>query len=437
MKSVKQIWFLSLLIKIVAATLLPLSHDEAYYWVWSNNLQLSYYDHPAMVSWIFWLGHFLEPLGNAVRLPAVLLGHVTLLFWLSLLQKYCDLERAKAWLLIALACPLIGFGSLIVTPDLPLLFFWSAAIFYFLRFLEDQKTINCCLLGASLGLGFCSKYHIVLFVPIALAYLQFEKKWALIGFKKLIAVILVGLVFSMPVLLWNYSTDFASFRFQLAHGLERPNYKLEWTLGYAVGQIMLLFPLIFWKALKARLSGSSRFLIYAGWGPLLFFFVTSFRALVEANWPIAAYPAIFFLAVTLVDFNTIARRTYIGWVALYLLIGGILLIPNLEITERLKEPTQFRSLVPLLSEYQPLYASTYQMASSLWYATKKPVYKLQFMNRHDFYDTLSLSRPDVDIFYVVKFTEDYLPEWVYKGPWMVKEIKKIDSQFVLVEVKRI
>lgn len=437
MKALKQIWWLTLLIKMILATLLPLSHDEAYYWVWSNNTQLSYFDHPAMVSWLFWLGHFLEPLGNAVRVPAVIMGHLSLLFWFSIIQKYYDLERLKSWLWIALACPLIGFGSLIVTPDLPLIFFWSAAIFLFLRFIDDPSLKNSLFFGSSLGLGFCSKYHIVLFVPIAITYVILEKKWALVRFKNLFAVFIAGFICSLPVLIWNYSNDFASFRFQLAHGLERPHYNPEWTLGYTAGQILLLFPIVFWKALKSKLVGTQRFLIYAAWGPLLFFFFTSFKALVEANWPIASYPAIFFLAVTSFDYRKLTRQTLIGWGAIYILIGLIMLVPNLEITARLKEPAQFKILEPLVKEYQPLYASTYQMSSALWYSTKTPVYKLQHMNRRDFYDTLAASKPRADLFYVVKFVEDYLPDWVVKEGWTAKDIKKIDSQFILVEIKRL
>jgi 4-amino-4-deoxy-L-arabinose transferase-like glycosyltransferase len=437
LKTVKQIWYYSLIIKVVLAILLPLSHDETYYWVWSHHLQLSYFDHPAMVSWIFWLGHFLEPFGNAVRLPSVLMGHLSLLFWISIIQKYFDLERAKSWLFVVLACPLLGVGSIVVTPDIPLIFFWSAAIYFFLRFIESQKMVDCWLLGASLGLGFCSKYHIILFVPIALTYMQFEKKWALLKFKNLFVVFIAGLALSSPVLIWNYMTNFASFRFQLAHGLERPGYEFESTLSYVFGQVMLLFPIIFWSGLRARLQNASKFIFYAAWGPLLFFFLTSFRALVEANWPIAAYPAVILLAITTVNFKKITRQTCLGWGVLYVVIGLIMLIPNLKLTARLKEPAQFILLVPLVRDYKPLYASSYQMASSLWYATKTPVYKLQYMTRPDFYDTLSGSKPSENLFYVVKPIDESWPAWINTEHWATKKIKEIDSHFVLVEVKRL
>ncbi len=413
-----------------------MSQDEAYYWVWSHHLQMSYFDHPAMISWLFWLGHFLEPFGNAVRWPAVLLGHLTLLVWIVILRRYFDLERGRAWLWLSLFSPLIGFGSLILTPDLPLVFFWSASVYFFLHALDSRKIADYVFLGACLGAGFCSKYPIVLFVPIAFFYLLCEKKWRAIRWSGLVLLVVTGFAFSLPVLLWNYQNDFSSFKFQMAHGFERPEYDFEWTWTYVLGQIFILFPLIFWKALRAKLQGSARFLIYAAWGPLIFFFLTSFRALVEANWPIAAYPAVFALAVSLSDFKKTTWRTCMGWVFIYAIVFGSLYVPQLNLNDKLREPWRFQPLVPLVPQYQPLYASTYQMASSLWYVTKVPIYKLQEMNRYDFYDTLKESRPTQNLFYLVAFKDDNLPEWVRRQNFQVKELKKIDPDFVLLEVKR-
>lgn len=387
MSTLKKIWLYSLLIKCVIATLLPLGPDEAYYWLWSHHVQWGYFDHPAMVSWIFWLGHFLEPFGHAVRLPAVLMGHLTLLVWFLILKKFFDLEKIKLWLWLALSSPIIGFGSLIVTPDIPLVFFWSLAVYFFLKGLEDRSWSSYLLLGANLGLGFCSKYVIVIFVPVVLVYLLIEKKWRLIDYKKVPATILAGLLFSAPVLFWNYQNDFISFRFQLAHGLESPEYEFRWTWNYVLGQVLLLFPLVFYRSLKLRLSGLSRFFYYAGWGPVLFFFATSFRAVVEANWPLAGYPALFALAAAHPQGKQTTKITSYFWFALYGLVFVTLMIPNFYLNDRLREPFRYDQLAPLVHEYQPLFTDTHQMASSIWYINKQPIYKLRSMGRYDFFDT--------------------------------------------------
>ena len=34
---------------------LPLHYDEAYYWVWTQRLDFSYFDHPPMIAWLLWV----------------------------------------------------------------------------------------------------------------------------------------------------------------------------------------------------------------------------------------------------------------------------------------------------------------------------------------------------------------------------------------------
>ena len=66
---------LLLLLRAVMAALLPLSGDEAYYWLWSQHLSLGYYDHPPAIAWLIRFGTLL--LGDTelgVRLSGVLLS---------------------------------------------------------------------------------------------------------------------------------------------------------------------------------------------------------------------------------------------------------------------------------------------------------------------------------------------------------------------------
>ena len=46
----------SVFIKFILAFFIPVLGDEAYYWFWGQNLQLSYFDHPGMVGWLTWAG---------------------------------------------------------------------------------------------------------------------------------------------------------------------------------------------------------------------------------------------------------------------------------------------------------------------------------------------------------------------------------------------
>lgn len=437
MKDLKRLWLISLLVKLVLSALIPLSADEAYYWVWSHKLQLSYFDHPPMVAWLFYLGHFLEPFMNTVRWPAVLLGHCSLGVGYLILKDSFPHDKIRWWMYLVLFSPLLGFGSMIVTPDLPVVFFWILSLYLLMQVLEKKNLVSYAALGASLGLGFCAKYHIVLFVPCLILYFVFENKWNLIRWKWVPVTILTGLIFCLPVLMWNFQNDFASFTFQLKHGLAKESYEFGWTSSYVLGQVLIIFPLILWAAIKAKPPLKLRFIIYFAWFPLLFFFFTSFRALVEANWPIIALPAICILAAC---HSKIQKwlKFYVGfWGLIILLVLTSLFVPAVrQVNDKISEPYEFQKLSLLAGEYSPLYASSYQMAASLWYFSKTPVYKLKGISRFDFFDTLKEATPDSNHFYLVKREGNGLPEWLSQQQWNHREIKRIAPDFVLLEFSR-
>ena len=64
------------LARLIAAAVVPVSPDEAYYWVWSRALSPGYYDHPPMVA--FWIRAGTLLLGDT-PLGIRLLGPVGLL----------------------------------------------------------------------------------------------------------------------------------------------------------------------------------------------------------------------------------------------------------------------------------------------------------------------------------------------------------------------
>lgn len=423
--------------KLVLACLMPLGADEAYYWVWSHRLQLSYFDHPPMVAWIFYLGHFLEPFMHAVRWPAVLLGHSVILIWYYFLRDRLPFEKVRLWLYLALFSPLLGFGSLIVTPDLPVVVFWTLSLVLAVYALERRALIYYALLGMSLGLGFCAKYHIVIFIPCLVAYLSFERRWSQVRWRGVWLTVLFGLIFCAPVLWWNFQNDFASFEFQLRHGLESEAYELDWTTSYVFAQILIMFPLIFWAILKAKPTPEFRWTIYFAWGPLLFFFLTSFRALVEANWPVIAYPSLLTLALFHPKTSSWSKYYMAFWgVAVAVVVSSIWVPQFRSLNEKISEPYEMQSFVPLVSEYQPLYGASYQISASLWYFSKIPTYKLKGTSRFDFFDTLPESAPEGPKFYLLKKEWTGAPAWVTEQGWQSREIKKLDFKYVLVEFTR-
>lgn len=412
-KRILNILGIVLFIKLVFALVFPLVGDEAYYWFWGQNLQLSYFDHPGMVAWLAALSDFLPitPKWAATRIVFVALSMVTFFVWIEVFLRHRQHSQNIAhelniFTLFYMLNPFLGLGSVIITPDSPLLLFWGLASYFVLKIVCEQKTTDYALLGASLGLGFCSKYHIVLFPVVAIAGLYFEKNLNVLFSKKVLITIFFGLLFCAPVLIWNYQNDFASFKFQLNHGLnEAKPYQFWWTSTYLLGQILLFNPVLvfslFYKFKKSFFNVSSV-------GQWLFFFYSSFKAKVEANWPLTSH------VMTLMDLD-VTRQKIIRYSVLYYAVLWIALPAFLFTSAGQKKlallPTSLtiNELAPELQKFKPLYGPTYQISSLLTLLTDSPVYKLRGLSRYDFFDSLAPSQPTADSFYVLKYTSSNWP----------------------------
>ncbi len=437
MKTYFQIWSLTLFLKLAISAALPLIPDEAYYWVWSLFPQLSYFDHPPMSAWLLWLGHFFDSWGSMVRWPSVILGHCIWLIWFFIFQQLkLESKVHTFWFWLTLLSPLLGFGSILITPDLPLLVFWSLSLLFFLKYLDHPSSKNALGLGVSLGLGFLSKYMIVLFVPLALFALWRNNLLKKFHWPRLYIIILFGFIFCLPVLIWNQQHQWVSFQFQLKHGLHQNDFSWHWPVEYVLGQIIALFPLIFWSAIKNN-DPRVQLLKAFAWGPLVFFFLTSFRAPVEGNWPIMAYPAFYALALTGAWSSRKQWITLSSWGALYLFIGIALYSKSDKFVHgKILEPFIYRDFSPLVKKYEPLFGINYQLASALWFQSKIPVYKLSQSSRYDFFDTFAEGRPKINHFFVIKQKHHDLPQWITNDGWQLRLVESLKNDYLIIEVKK-
>ncbi|MES3039252.1 MAG: glycosyltransferase family 39 protein [Bdellovibrionota bacterium] len=415
-------WIITLLVKLAISSLFPLSGDEAYYWVWAQKLQLSYFDHPPMTGWLFAL--IPDSIKLLSRWPAVILGHLTFLIWYRIISRNSAIDWKK-WQGLALLSPLLGLGSIIVTPDLPLLFFWSLSVDYFLRALNEKDMKYYVLLGLSLGLGFLSKYPIVLLVPIFLIFLGIEKKWNQVKWKSLVYTFVFGLVCCLPVFIWNYKNDWISFSFQWEHGFNQGDWNWRWTADFVLGTILLFFPTLFWGFFKSfKLKGDDlTFHKIAALVPLAFFTYSSFKGPSELNWALIAYPHMLYLFFR-TNFKPWQLFAPVGfWVCLYSVVLFGIFFPQGLIHDKLREPFKYRAYSSLPTTYSPLFTSTYQMASSLWFISGTPVYKVRGVSRFDHFDLMTENQIPDRFFYMKEDYQEW-PEALPESQWEKEEVSK-------------
>lgn len=434
MTSYKKVWWISLFIKLLIAAAVPLSADEAYYWVWSHFPQLSYFDHPPFVAWLYKVGSIFPD--QIVRWPGVTLFHLGFLFWFQFLKTKLNDSEILGWFILCLLCPLLGLGSILVLPDGPLFFFFSASLYFFFKAFKNPKFYFFAAFGASLGLGFLSKYLIVI-PAFLLALCTFNhRKEADIKIKDLLTIVLFGFLLSSPVLIWNWENGFKSFLFQLQHGLAEGSWHWKWTADYIMGTLLLMFPMnLFWSHKAPKNSFNSVFLFLA-LGGFSFFLLSSFKGSVELNWPSIFYPCLFVLSIQVASKKNVLKNS-IYWLCVYSLAAVTMLMglaPGL--VYKIKEPINIAALSKLPTEAAPLYASTYQMASLLWWNSHKPVFKLSGSSRYDFFDEQAASLPTSSIFYLIKQPGNNLPDWLQSSAWSVQEMQKPDEAHILLKVMK-
>jgi 4-amino-4-deoxy-L-arabinose transferase-like glycosyltransferase len=407
----KKDWWLLLFIKVIIGLALPLFADEAYYWVWAKNLKLSYFDHPPMISWLFAIGQLFDVFFSASRLPTLILGHLTCWVWCEFLASDLNSTQKRRLLWILALHFLTGLGVFVANPDVPFLFFWSLSLFFFKKSVgQRDRLLWPALLGLCLGLGFASKYLMALFVPCAMLYLCLEGRWRQIKPYQILIPIVVGALFSAPVWLWNFQNDWVSFSFQFKHGLGR-SWQPRWTLDFLAGTLFLLYPPFLFIFFKKSLWKSFSDLHFVFFSSLFFFFTwTTLKGDTELNWPLALYPSFFFLVVKAGDL----RKSFFSFVFFFGFLGSFLLaVPllnwSVRIHPRLSESRDYHQLFVQTQSFRPLYVSTYQVASSFWFLSKLPVYKLRGASRIDEFDFMENSNPQEDVFYFLKEREQSIP----------------------------
>ena len=160
-------------LRLVSAAFTPLTFDEAYYWTWSKHLAGGYYDHPPMVAIVIRLGTMIA--GDTefgVRLVSILLALPMSFAVYRATVMLFDSPRAAATATIFLNVMLmVAAGTMIVTPDSPLLVASSFVLLCLAKVLVTGRGVWWLAVGAAAGAALLSKYTALFFGPAILIWL--------------------------------------------------------------------------------------------------------------------------------------------------------------------------------------------------------------------------------------------------------------------------
>ncbi|MBA4186446.1 MAG: hypothetical protein C0467_00365 [Planctomycetaceae bacterium] len=296
-------WSLCLVpLYLLLAAVVPPFDDELYYWCWSRDLQFSYYDHPPMVAYMIRAATACFGDGIvAIRLPAILSSWVVVVAigWLS---------QPRDLLPFVILSPMLTFTAVLVTPDTPLLLFWSLYLVWLVEMHRRLASGSApglgwwALGGVILGCGVLGKYTTGLAVIAGTASFLAAgnpRRWILGYTLKGVIAFLVA----SPILIYNIQRDFEPLRYQWGHSMSSPEPGLKMFGEFVGGQILLLgtvpFAVFVWALRNRReLLADSRlrpiaclFVI-----PFGFFLFKATRGHLEGNWAFPCYLACWPLA---------------------------------------------------------------------------------------------------------------------------------------------
>ncbi|MFA6913921.1 MAG: glycosyltransferase family 39 protein, partial [Endomicrobiia bacterium] len=167
--------FVSVLWKIFLSAVLSLHSDEAYYWLWSTNLQLSYYDHSPMIAYFIKLTTLFSNSELAVRFSSIIATVILSVFlWKLVIKLFKNEQVASVSVILLHAMPMMFTASIIITPDTPSFLFLSIATFYVWSLIETENQNYWYLIGLFFGLSLLSKYTAILFILSLFIYCIFS-----------------------------------------------------------------------------------------------------------------------------------------------------------------------------------------------------------------------------------------------------------------------
>src|SRR5215510_12252474 len=138
-------------LRLVAAAFTPITFDEAYYWMWSKSLAGGYYDHPPMVAYVIRAGTMIAgdtELG--VRLVSILLAlPMSFAVYRTAAILFGSTRLAADAAILLNVTLMAAVGTMIVTPDAPLLVASSFVLFFLAKVLETGRGVWWLAVGAA------------------------------------------------------------------------------------------------------------------------------------------------------------------------------------------------------------------------------------------------------------------------------------------------
>jgi membrane-associated phospholipid phosphatase len=323
----------------LAGDKIELSQDEAYQWIWSKHLALSYYSKPPMIACLQFLStHLWGDTAFGIRFLSPVIGAIASLIWLRFLAKETRARAGVLLVLVTTTTPLLAVGSILMTIDPPTVLFWSAAMVTGWRAVQSGSTRHWLWTGLWMGMGFLTKYSTPLQLMCwAVFFLLWKPARAQLRQPGPYLALAVVLGCTIPVLIWNWQHGWITVTHLASRGgLDSPwQFTGRFFAEFTGAQLGLLNPVCFLAMLGAvagfwrhyRKSPFHLYLFSMGAPVFLFYWAYTLRARVQPNWVAPAILPLFALMILYWEARWLAGdRSVTRWLKLGLGLGAVLVV---------------------------------------------------------------------------------------------------------------
>jgi len=231
--------------------------DESFYWLEGQYLSLSYTELPGWTAWMTRLGTSI--FGNhyfAVRVVSYV-GFLSVFLAIFLIHtkinKGTVFQHFTKNILLVLSIPLFVLVSIMALPDIWIIVFVMWILYLFIRSITSDRKTDWLILGVIIA---CSiNVHVRMWIWLFFAGLAF-----LICFRTntkvlkaaLLVTLPVGLLGLIPIIIFNYQTEFSLFSFQFG---QRHPWQFQWqNFSFILSQLIVITPLILLVWLKTVIT---------------------------------------------------------------------------------------------------------------------------------------------------------------------------------------
>ncbi len=289
-------------LRCLVARHIDLETDEAYYWLWSRHLAISYFDHPPMIAYLIRVGTALfgDTVFGVRSMAIVTMTAASALVYALTIILFDDRRLGVIAALWFNMMPHTAFFSIVMYPDTPAILFWLLCCLALALVWKSGRGEWWYLAGAAMGLLLLSKYTGVFLLAGIVMWLSASTQmrcW--LKRREPYFAGLIALILFSPVILWNAQHHWASFAKQFGRALDTTKGGFGAVGDFLCIQVLFVSPLVFVFAVAglvvAAWRGFSRqnanwlLLAFAVAPMLLYFLIHALSAEVLPQWPSAAY----------------------------------------------------------------------------------------------------------------------------------------------------